>query len=374
MGTYVLVNTIGDTVVAFRGALARDLAVRGHRVVVSTTRPDGIPPERVRAELAALGAETDFAPYARTSLNPIGEWRARRHYRALFARLRPDGVFAANPKPVFYAIPAAATCAVPRRVAMVTGLGYAFIGSSTKARLVRMVATRLYRGALGHATTVFFQNEADRGEFARRGLLARAGDVRMCAGSGVDLERFAEVATPAGAPVFTLVARLLADKGVREFVEAARLVRASRPDARFRLVGWIDANPSAIARAELDGWVREGVVEFAGRVDDPRAELAAASVFVLPSYREGTPRSTLEALATGRAVVTTDAPGCRETVDHGVNGLLVPPRDARALADACLALAGDPARVADMGRASRRKALDFDVRRVNAAIIDALGA
>ncbi len=378
MGTYVVVNTIGDTVVAFRGALVRELAARGHRVVVSTTLPDAgpdaIPAERVRAELAALGAETDFAPYARASLNPLGEWRARRHYRALFARLAPDGVFAANPKPVFHAIPAAAACGVPRRVAMITGLGYAFIGTTLKARVVRLAAARLYRGAIRSATTVFFQNEDDRLEFTRRDLLDGARDVRMCAGSGVDLERFAEIAPPAGPPVFTMVARLLADKGVREFAEAARIVRARRPDARFRLVGWIDANPTAVTRGEVDGWVREGILEFAGRVDDPRQELATASVFVLPSYREGTPKSTLEALATGRAIVTTDAPGCRATVDHGVNGLLVPPRDGPALAEACLALATDPARVAAMGAASRRKAADFDVRRVNAAIIDALGA
>jgi len=171
-----------------------------------------------------------------------------------------------------------------------------------------------------------------------------------------------------------MVARLLADKGVREFAEAARIVRVRRPDARFRLVGWIDANPTAVTRGEIDGWVREGILEFAGRVDDPRHELATASVFVLPSYREGTPKSTLEALATGRAIVTTDTPGCRATVDHGINGLLVPPRDAPALAEACLALATDPARVAAMGVASRRKAADFDVRLVNAAIIDALDA
>ncbi|MFM7261760.1 MAG: glycosyltransferase family 4 protein [bacterium] len=374
MGTYVLVNSIGDLVVSFRGALVRDLAARGHRVVVSTTLPEEIAAERVRAELAALGAETDFAPYTRASMHPLGEWRARRHYHTLFARLAPDGVFAANPKPVFHAIPAAAARHVPRRVAMITGLGYAFIGTSMKARLARVVATRLYRGAIRSATTLFFQNEDDRLEFARRDLLVDARDVRMCAGSGVDLDRFAAVDPPAGPPVFTMVARLLADKGVREFAQAARMVRARRPDVRFRLVGWIDANPTAIARAELDAWVREGIVEFAGRVDDPRAELAAASVFVLPSYREGTPKAALEALAIGRAIVTTDVPGCRATVEHGVNGLLVAPRDANAIAEACLALAGNPARIAVMGVASRRKATEFDVRRVNAAIIDALGA
>ncbi|MFZ9915186.1 MAG: glycosyltransferase [Phycisphaerales bacterium] len=152
-------------------------------------------------------------------------------------------------------------------------------------------------------------------------------------------------------------------------------MRAKRPECRFRLVGWIDANPAAISRAELDAWTRAGDIEFAGRLDDVRGELAACSVFVLPSYREGAPKSTLEALATGRAVITTDAPGCRETVERGVNGLLVPPRDAQALADACLKLADSPAEVVRMGAASaelaRRK---FDARVVNDAICAALGA
>ena len=378
LGTFVLVNTIGDTVVAFRGALVRDLVARGHRVVVSTTKPDEVPVEQVRDALTKLGAEVDFAPYARASLNPLGEWRARRHFHALFARLQPDGVFAANPKPVFHAIPAAAACGTPRRVAMITGLGYAFIGTSWKARVVRIAATRLYRRAMRDATSVFFQNTDDHAVFEQNELLREARDVQFCAGSGVDLEHFAPAPLPPGPPVFTMVARLLADKGVREFVEAARLVRAQRPDVRFRLVGWIDANPSAIRRDELAQWVREGVVEYAGRVDDPRAELAAASVFVLPSYREGMPKSVLEALAVGRAIVTTDVPGCRETIDETNddrrNGFLVPPRDAQALANACLGLASNPARIAAMASASRQKALQFDVRRVNRAIIDALGA
>jgi len=171
-----------------------------------------------------------------------------------------------------------------------------------------------------------------------------------------------------------MVARLLGDKGVREFAAAASIVRARRPDCRFRLVGWIDANPAAIAQSELDAWLREGTLEFAGRLDDVRPELAACSVFVLPSYREGTPKSTLEALATGRPVITTDVPGCRGTVEHGVNGLLVPARDARALAEACLALAADPALRTRMGAASRRIAERFDARAVNAAIAEALGA
>ena len=167
-----------------------------------------------------------------------------------------------------------------------------------------------------------------------------------------------------------MVERLLGDKGVREFAAAARIVRASRKDCRFRLVGWIDGNPAAIRREELDSWVRDGDLEWAGRLDDVRPELAGATAFVLPSYREGTPRSTLEALATGRAIITTDVPGCRATVIDGENGLLIAPRDANALARACLWLAEHPERFVSMGRASRELAeRRFDVKRVNETVI-----
>jgi len=372
---FVIVNGIGDTVVQFRGPLVRALVSRGHAVTVSTPRPAERGPEVVEAEIRALGADCVFSPLDRTGVNPLRERATRAHFRALFDALRPHGVFASNPKPVFHAIPAARACSVPRRVAMITGLGHAFIARSLRARLLRLAATGLYRRSMRAATTVFFQNGDDFAEFERRGLLRAGCDVRRCAGSGVDLAAFAERPQPAGAPVFLMVARFLADKGIREFVEAARIVRRAEPAARFRLVGWIDANPAAIRRAELDAWIREGCIEHAGRLDDVRGELAAASVFVLPSYREGTPKSVLEAMATGRAIVTTDAPGCRETVEPGVNGVLVPTHDSRALADACLALARDPARRAAMGHASRRRAETvFDATLVNRDILEALDA
>jgi glycosyltransferase involved in cell wall biosynthesis len=373
---YVIVNGIGDNVIAFRGALVRDLVARGHRVTVSTPHPIERDAGTVRAESEALGAACEFSPLDRTGVNPLRERAARAHYDRLFATLRPDGVFVSNPKPVFHAIPAARRAGVARRVAMITGLGHAFIAQTLRARLLRLVAARLYRRSMRDATCVLFQNDDDRSEFARRGLLPDSLEVGMTAGSGVDLDAFAQMPPPAddGAPVFLMVARLLGDKGVREFAQAAALVRAERPRCRFRLAGWIDANPAAIRRDELDAWVRAGTLEYAGRLDDVRAELAACSVFVLPSYREGTPKSTLEALATGRPVVTTDAPGCRATVEHGVNGLLVPVRDARALAAACRSLADDAALRARMGEASRARAARFAATTVNATIMRALGA
>lgn len=370
-----IVNGIGDTVVAFRGALVRELVARGHSVTVSTPVPDEVDRQTVARAIEALGARCVFSPLKRTGLNPVSERKARAHYEAFFKDVRPDAVFVSNPKPIFHAVPAARAAGVARRVAMVTGLGYAFTGSSFKARVLRAVATRLYRNALADATTVLFQNPDDRDELARRGALMRAPTPRIVAGSGVDVEAFAAMPAPTGAPVFLMVARLIGDKGVREYADAARIVREQRPSWRFRLAGWIDTNPAAIRREELDAWVREGVIEYAGRLDDVRDELARASVFVLPSYREGAPKSVLEALATARPVVTTDAIGCRETVRDGVEGLLVPPRDAQALARACLRLGEDAALRVEMGARARQRAVEkFDVRLVNATIIEALGA
>lgn len=383
VGTFVIVNSIGDTCLAFRGTLLRELIARGHRVVLSTPLPEQVSHESIESSVRALGGEVVFAPFARTSVNPFGELAARRHYRELFSRLVPDGVFVSNPKPVFHALGAARACGTPRRVAMITGLGHAFIARSPRALLLRAVAYALYFRAMRSATSVFFQNHDDLALFRRRALLPSTLDVRIVGGSGVDLARFPTVSPPEGPPVFLMVARLLTDKGVREFAEAARIVKLRLPMCRFRLVGWIDSNPAAIDSRELDGWVRNGTIEFAGRVDDVRAELAGSSVFVLPSHREGMPKSTLEALATGRPIITTDAPGCRETVitaEHATtavaeNGLLVPIRDAESLAAACLTLATDAPRRASMGRASRILAeTRFDSREVDRAIVEALGA
>jgi glycosyltransferase involved in cell wall biosynthesis len=173
-------------------------------------------------------------------------------------------------------------------------------------------------------------------------------------GSGVDMTRFVPAELPDGPTTFLFVARLLRDKGVHEFVEAARIVKAAAPETRFVLVGAADTNPTAVSSDVLKAWEAEGVVEIRGHVADTRAAYAECHVFVLPSYREGTPRTNLEAMATARAIITTDVPGCRATVTEGLNGLLTPPRDARALADAMLRLAKDPDRVRRMGEASLR--------------------
>src|SRR6185369_10911720 len=193
-------------------------------------------------------------------------------------------------------------------------------------------------------------------------------------GSGIDVDSFAVAPLPPGPQRFLLIARLLGDKGVREYAQAARRVRSLHPAVRFVLVGWIDENPDAIRQSELDVWVADGTVEYLGRLSDVRDAIAACTVYVLPSYREGTPRTVLEAMAMGRAVITTDAPGCRETVIDGQNGFLVPVKSVVALAEAMLKFIDDPSLAPQMGAHSRQVAEEkYDVHKVNALMLNKMG-
>ena len=258
-------------------------------------------------------------PLKRTGLNPLADYRFLRFFTRFLKAERPDLMFSYTIKSVIYGSLAAHRAGVPRIFALMTGLGYAFTDGNLKQRLVGRVARALYRRALPHNDAVFFQNPDDLQLFLDLGLLRDARRAVRVNGSGVDLERFGFQPPPSGPPVFLLVARLLRDKGIVEYAEAARLLKPRHPQARFQLVGPHDANPSAISRQQLDAWRSEGIIEYPGATDDVRPFLAGAGVFVLPSYREGTPMSVLEAMAVGRPIVTTDVPGCRETVVPGGN-------------------------------------------------------
>jgi glycosyltransferase involved in cell wall biosynthesis len=220
---------------------------------------------------------------------------------------------------------------------------------------------------------VFFQNPDDQGLFKELGLLNGVNSV-VVNGSGVDLSYYTAQPMLSHVPKFLMIARLLGDKGVREYAQAAMQLKAQNPSAVFQLAGWIDENPNAIAQHELDAWVNSGAIEYLGKLADVRPALTGCSVYVLPSYREGTPRSVLEAMATGRAVITTDAPGCRETVKHGVNGLLVPIKDAPALAEAMQTCINEPLMVAHMAQESLQLAIEkYDVNKVNIHMLDEMG-
>ena len=256
---------------------------------------------------------------------------------------------------------------VPGMVAAISGLGFVFLSNSLKMRLVRSVVARLYRVALGHPNSrVIFQNANDRDMLKSMGAV-RNDQVVIIRGAGVDLNAYRASPEPASPPVVvTMVARLLRDKGVQEFVQAARLLRERGVPVTMQLVGGVDAgNPTSATQEDVDAWRREGCVEALGERSDVAALYAAAHIAVLPSYREGLPKSLIEAAACARAVVTTDVPGCRDAIEPDVTGLLVPVRDAQALADAIARLAGDAALRQAMGTAGRALAeREFNVERV----------
>jgi glycosyltransferase involved in cell wall biosynthesis len=321
--------------------------------------------EAEAAAVAALGAEPRNVELERHSMGPLANLAYARALKALITEVRPDVFLAYTAKPVVWGCPAAKAAGVPMVAALVTGLGYAFTdGNEPKRRLAKVVLGVLYRRALARCDRIIFQNPDDLATFRQLGVLRRDAPTAIVNGSGIDLSHFTAAPVPPGAS-FLMIARLLRDKGVREYAAAALALKARYPDASFRLAGYFDPSPDSVTPAEVDGWVAHGL-EFLGELTDVRPAIADASVYVLPSYREGTPRTVLEAMAMGRAIVTTDAPGCRETVVAGENGFLAPPRETKGLELAMERLIADPeARIA-MGAASRALAeRKYDVRSVN---------
>lgn len=368
---FLLIASLAESLLNFRGPLIAALQARGLQVHVAA--PDLPAGQITRLQLEALGLTVHNTPIRRTGTNPYSDLRTFFALWALMRRVRPQFVMGYTIKPVIYGSLAAWLAGVPRRFALITGLGYAFQGEGQRGRLQALVQ-RLYALALARVHKVLFQNPDDEALFRQRGILADGTPSFVVNGSGVDVASFAVAPLPPGQPRFLLIARLLGDKGVREYVQAARRICAAHPGVQCALVGWIDSNPDAVTQAELDAWVAEGSVTFLGRLSDVRPAIADSSVYVLPSYREGTPRTVLEAMAMGRAIITTDAPGCRETVVDGDNGVLVPVKSVDALEQAMLKFIDDPALAARMGQRARQVAEEkYDVHKVNAVMLREMG-
>jgi glycosyltransferase involved in cell wall biosynthesis len=337
----------------FRRGLIAALREAGYEVVVVS------PVDGFVEKLLALGCRHRPVPMAGDASSALDDLRLLFAYWRLFRAERPAVYLGYTIKPNVYGTMAARLCGVPV-VNNVSGLGTAFIRETWLTRVV----TVLYRLAFRGSHTVFFQNGDDRRHFVERRIVGLA-KTRVLPGSGIDLAHYLPPGLPSGKRMgprheplaFVLVARLLWDKGVGEFVEAARIVRRHRPDLRFQLLGFLDVeNRTAVDRASVERWVAEGVVEYLGATQDVRPFIAAADCVVLPSYREGTPRSLLEGAAMGRPLIATDVPGCREVVEHGRNGLLCRVRDAADLAEKMLAFVDlPPEQRARMGREGRAK-------------------
>jgi glycosyltransferase involved in cell wall biosynthesis len=368
-----LVGNANHTLIRFRADLIRDLVAAGHEVFAFAPGYT----ERDIRNVKEMGATPVGFDLERAGTNPIQELKLIRTFRTLFEQHQIDTLFSYFVKPVIYGSIAARQAGIKQIYSMLGGLGYLFTdgtdGFQLKRELLRCITVPLFRYALKQNQTVFFQNPDDRSEFIRRGLVNPEKTERIH-GSGVNLDQFRS-SDPVLDPVtFITTGRLLEEKGFREYASAAGIVKAVYPETRFLLLGGIDENPGTLSEQEVQGWVDKGWIEWPGRVDNVEEWLHRSSVFVLPSYREGTPRSTLEALAAGRAVITTDVPGCRETVQDGVNGWLVPPRNAEALAEKMMDFIKDPSQIRIMGKESREIAeKHYDVRKVNRVLMRKMG-
>jgi glycosyltransferase involved in cell wall biosynthesis len=354
--------------VNFRSNIIAALQQRGFRVVAVA------PPGSHQAQLEQLGVEFHALDFSSAKVSPLHDMRLVLRYIALLRAIRPVAFLGFTIKPNIYGSLAAQALRIPV-INNVSGLGTAFI----RPGLIRRIATGLYRVAFRRSSTIFFQNDEDRREFISTGLVAEE-QARLLPGSGVDLEQFMPAPAQAGKPFsFLLIARLVWDKGVREYVDAARLVKQTHSDVRFQILGFIDVdNRTAVPREILNAWVDEGIIEHLGSADDVRPYVREADCIVLPSYREGLPRSLLEASAMARPIVAADVPGVRDVVENGVTGLLCSVRSAQSLAEAMLVMiAKTPSERAKMGQAGRlrverRFGIDEVTRRYLEAIDHAL--
>nr|WP_232230263.1 glycosyltransferase family 4 protein [Halomonas sp. 1513] len=374
MKSFVVAAGMSSSLVNFRGPLIQRLLSAGY--YVHAIAPGLNDDQATQAQLKAWGVITHDVPMQRTGTNPLRDLSTLRSLYRLFREIKPDAVMGYTIKPVFYGTLAAWVARVPKRYVLITGLGYAFSDQAQgKRAIVLYVVRRLYRLAIHRAHHVMFQNPDDQALFRSLGILPNHVPSTVVNGSGVDMKHFEKAPLPDSPVSFLLTARLIADKGVRLYAEAAKQIKSKHPDVTFFLVGDLDDNPESIRREELDAWIESGSIEYLGRLNDVRPALANSHVFVLPTYyREGVPRTILEAMAMGRPIITTDAPGCRETVVEGDNGYLVPVKSVEPLAAAMQRFIDQPELVAKMGQRSRAIADEkYDVHKVNAVMLEAMG-
>lgn len=367
----VVVSHHTKSLMNFRGQMLTEFVKAGCEVIVCAPENDRV----FLDKFSEMGISFITFPLARNGMNPIKDLYALGFLVKTLVKIKPDYVFSASMKPAIYGSLAARLAGVPRVFSLISGSGYAFMKISLKTRLITIVVTSLYRLSLPKNQTVFFQNPDDLSQFVDL-KLARKEQAVLVNGSGVDLDYYRPAPSVKQGPVFLLICRLIKDKGVVDYVDAARILKCRYPEATFMLLGPFDSNnTSALSRPQIEKWHRENLINYCGETDDVRTFIADSSVYVLPSYyREGTPRSALEAMAMGRPIITTDAPGCRETVIEGKNGFLVPIKDPQALAEAMERFIVDPDLISSMGEASRNYAIEkFDADKVNAKIVSTMG-
>lgn len=362
---FVIIGNEPNSLLNFRGDLIRTVVSSGHRVTAMSAPAST---DQMR-QIEALGAQFRSYPVQRNGLNPLRDIQTFFALRKAFKELKSDTILAYTIKPVIWGGLAAKGLNGLSFFALITGLGFAFQGTGMMRKVLTKTVSSFYQASLKNADGVIFQNTENQDEFINCHI-TRPEKCSVVAGSGVDLSHFSGADFTESAPTFLCIARLLGEKGLREYAQAARIVKQRYPDAAFRLLGPPDPSPDRIRLDEVHEWQDKGLIEYLGASDDVRPYLAACHVYVLPSYHEGMPRTVLEAMSTGRPILTTTAPGCKETVVQGENGFLVPVRDAEALAERMSWFIEHRDQWQRMGQASRRMAEErFDVHKINAQLL-----
>jgi len=366
---FILVASHPDSLLNFRGPLIRALLSKDLEVHVAA--PDLDADSLIRSSLESYGVNVHKIHMKRTGMNPISDLRTIFQLWILMKKIKPNYFLGYTHKPVIYGNLAAWMAGVNKKFALITGLGYTF---QSQILWLNHLLQFLYRISMRRVEKVFFQNPDDETLFQNLGIIKTSDQKSVVVnGSGVDLKKFNIASFPKKIQ-FLLIARLLGDKGVREYFKAAKAVRKNHPDIKFGLVGWIDNHPDAISKKELDDSIDAGDIFFYGRMDDVKPAISESSVYVLPSYREGTPRTVLEAMAMGRPIITTDAPGCKETVKDGINGYIVKVKSSQALVEAMLCFIEQPELIESMGNSSRKIAEEkYDVDKVNKHMMIEMG-
>lgn len=364
----VVVSGFAESLINFRGDLICDLKSQGCRI--TALAPSASDDQLQRIE--RLGAEFVSYDVKRNGLSVSSDLATLSQLKRQFRRLNPDIVLAYTIKPVVWSGIALSRNRSIRFFPMITGLGFAFHGDSLRRKLLRTLVTGLYRRSLRRAELVFFQNADNQETFRSGGLLGNKPSI-VLPGSGINLTRFPQRPFKTGPITFLMIARLLGEKGVREYAEAAHEVKKRHPEVRFRLVGPTDPSPDAISEHEIAAWKTQGAIEYVGSLQDVSDELANCHVYVLPSYHEGLPRTVLEAMATGRPIITTNAPGCKETVENGKNGFLVETKSSSELIERTQWFLANQQAIEPMGLESRKIAEQrFSVDKVNQIILSKL--
>ena len=365
-------SSLAYSLVNFRGALLKTMRDTGHDVIAVAPDDDSF----VSDWLAERGIKFETVAMNRTGMKPLQDLRTLLGYVRLIASEKPDLILAYTQKPIIYGGIAARLAGNVPFYALMSGLGYLFSPDGAKPGLVRSVFLSLYREGVRNARKIFVFNSDDHSDMLEAGIVNPQHKIIQVPGSGVDTGHFVKQPLPSGGLHFLMVGRLMRDKGVYEYLEAAQRIGEEFPSARFSILGRAETfNPTGISESDIAGLQAKFPVTFIPETTDVRPYLAQSSVFVLPSYyREGLPRTILEAMATGRAVITTDMPGCRDPIEDGKSGIIVPPQDVDALAEAMRSYFVNPQQAARMGSHARVIAENvYDVGKVNSLLIRHMG-